>query len=475
MKSYQNQSLYIDVAISLCSRCLIKVEAKIFIEDNSVYMHKRCPSHGDEKVLIATDVEYYKRSRNYTKASTLPLRFNTPYRYGCPYDCGICPEHEQHSCVSVVELTDLCQLKCPTCYAESGPRAGSHRSLSQINKMLDAVVANEGEADVVQLSGGEPTLHPDFFAILELAKSKPIKHIMLNTNGILISQDENFVARLAEFKTGFEVYLQFDSLKENPLLTLRGRNLLRVRHDALENLNKYGVSTTLVVTVRKGLNSDELGEIIEFSLKQPCVRGVTFQPIQAAGRLEGFDPSKHRLTLTEVRQNILQQTSLFKKEDIIPVPCHPEAIAMAYALKNKNSVTPLSDLVDPEELLSHSENRITVEKDPRLREAFWKLFSTSTSPSGVPGSLKSLLCCLPKLSVSGLSYDNVFRVIIMQFIDAYNFDLRSIRKSCVHIVHDDGRLIPFDTMNLFYRKEKELYLKKIQNMERKKKKLLANL
>jgi len=164
--------------------------------------------------------------------------------------------------------------------------------------------------------------------VLDAAKRRPIKHLMVNTNGIRIANDEGFAARLAEYMPGFEVYLQFDSLEERPLVELRGVDLREVRERALERLNRYNISTTLVVTLKKGVNDGEIGRIIDFALRQRCVRGVTFQPVQVAGRLEDFDPERDRLTLGEIRQEILRQHSLFKPEDIIPVPCHPDCLAM---------------------------------------------------------------------------------------------------------------------------------------------------
>ena len=156
--------------------------------------------------------------------------------------------------------------------------------------MIDAVVRNEGEPDVVQISGGEPTIHPDFFAILDRAKAAPIRHLMVNTNGIRIAEDEVFAKRLAGYMPDFEVYLQFDSFERHALMTLRGADLRDIHTRALERLNRLGVSTTLVVTLKKGLNDREIGRIIDFALEQPAVRGVTFQPIQAAGRLDQFNP-----------------------------------------------------------------------------------------------------------------------------------------------------------------------------------------
>jgi tetraether lipid synthase len=445
--------LFYDVAVSICSTCYQKVEGKIVFQDGAVYMLKRCPVHGHERVLMADDVDYYRRCREiFIKPPEMPLAFNTPVRWGCPYDCGLCADHQQHSCLSLIEVTDHCNLHCPICYAESGPSRQQYRTLDRIQRMIDAVVANEGEPDVVQISGGEPTIHPDFFAILDRAKAAPIRHLMVNTNGIRIAEDETFAKRLAGYMPDFEVYLQFDSFERHALMTLRGADLRDIRRRALERLNRLGVSTTLVVTLKKGLNDQEIGRIIDFALEQPAVRGVTFQPIQAAGRLEQFNAATDRLTLTEIRRKILEQTSVFRPEDLLPVPCHPDSLAMGYALKLAGTVVPLTGLIDPNVLIEGGRNTIVYEQDEAVRQGVFKLFATNHSPESGVKSLRDLLCCLPRLDAPAqLGYENIFRVLIMQFIDAHSFDVRSVKKTCVHIVHPDGRLIPFDTYNLFYR------------------------
>ncbi|MCB0467512.1 MAG: radical SAM protein, partial [Aequorivita sp.] len=431
-------------------------------EGNNVFMLKRCPEHGSSKVLIADDAEYYKNIRNYNKPSEMPYTFNTKTHYGCPYDCGLCPDHEQHSCLTIVEVTDRCNLTCPTCYAGSSPTYGRHRTLDEIKKMMDAVVRNEKEPDVVQISGGEPTIHPQFFEILDYAKTLPIKHVMLNTNGIRIAKEKDFVEKLKTYAPDFEIYLQFDSFEDSVLQTLRGADLSKIRQQALANLNEVNLSTTLVVTLQKGLNDGEMGKIIDFALKQKCVRGVTFQPTQIAGRLEDFNIETDRITLTEVRRKILEQTDVFNAEDLLPVPCNPDALVMGYALKLGDEVFPLTRYINPQDLLDNSKNTIVYEQDEMLKGKMIELFSTGNSVECAQENLKSILCCLPNIDAPELGYDNLFRVIIMQFIDAYNFDVRSIKKSCVHIVDKDYKIIPFETMNLFYRDDKKEYLEKLK-------------
>lgn len=454
--------LFYDTTTSVCSTCLHPVEAKIIFKDDHVYMDKWCQAHGTERVLISDDVEYYRLCREvFVKHPEMPQIFNTRMEYGCPYDCGLCPDHMQHSCLSVVEITDNCNLNCPVCYAESGPHRETHKSLDEVLRMLDAVVANEGEADVVQLSGGEPTLHPQFWDILDAAKARPIKHVMVNTNGIAIAQDPAFAQRLAGYAPGIEVYLQFDSLRGEVHKTLRGADLTRIRRQALEHLNAAGLSTTLVVTLKKGLNDDEIGAIIEFALSQPCVRGVTLQPIQDAGRVEDYDPRLHRLTVSEIRRKIAEQSALFTLADVVPVPCNPDTLAMAYAIKTADGAVPLTRYLDPQTLVEGSANTIVFERDEQfkasMKDQVFKLFSTNHSPESQANCLSELMCCLPLIAApEQLRYDNVFRVLIVQFMDAYSLDVRALKKSCIHFAQPDGKMIPFESYNLLYRDPRRL-------------------
>ena len=449
---------YYDIAVSICSTCYRRVDAKIVFQDGSVFMLKRCPEHGAERVLVADDVEYWRRSREvFLKPSEMPKHFQTPVKHGCPYDCGLCADHEQHSCLTLIEVGDGCNLECPICYAASGPKRMNWRTLEEIERMLDALVESEGEPDVVQISGGEPTLHPRFFEILDAARRRPIRHLMVNTNGLRIAAEEAFAEKLAGYMPDFEVYLQFDSFEREALLALRGADTRAVHERALERLNRLGISTTLVATLARGRNDHEIGKIVGFALTQRCVRGVTLQPVQVAGRIENFDPARDRLTLTEVRRRLLEQSRVFQPADVLPVPCHPDAIAMAYALKLEGKVVPLTGMIEPRVLLEGARNTIAFERDAGLQAKLFAAFSTAHSPASGVASLRELLCCLPKVELpTGLGYENLFRVIILQFLDAHSFDVRSVKKSCVHIVHPrDLRIIPFDTYNLFYRDELE--------------------
>ncbi|MCZ6785668.1 MAG: radical SAM protein, partial [Planctomycetota bacterium] len=270
---------FYDTAVSICSTCYRRVDGKIVFQEGAVWMLKRCPEHGGERILLADDIDYYRRAREvFVKTPEQVCKPNTKVHYGCPYDCGICPDHEQHGCTILIEVTDACNLRCPTCYANSGPDRLTHRSMEQIEGMLDCAVRNEKEPDIIQISGGEPTVHPQFFEILDAVRRRPVKHLMVNTNGLKIARQSGFAEQLKSYAPNFEVYLQFDSLKEAPQIELRGEELLETKLKAIERLCEVDLPTTLVCTLRRGLNENEIGGLIEFALRQPCVRGVTFQP-----------------------------------------------------------------------------------------------------------------------------------------------------------------------------------------------------
>lgn len=311
--------IFLGQTTSLCETCLVLVPAKIVEEGSAVYYLKRCAEHGVQTTLVSSEAAYWKRCRDFLKPGDVPLKFHTRIDQGCPYDCGLCPDHEQHSCLALIEVNEHCNLTCPTCFASSSPQKGGQRSLAEVESMLDLLVESEGKPDLLQLSGGEPTLHPQILDILRAARARPIRHVMLNTNGIRIATDPDFVAALGEMKRGFEVYLQFDALSAQALRTIRGADLRQVRERALQALDEAGISTTLVCVIRKGVNDAEIGDVLRYAQGWSCVRGVTFQPVQDVGRNDGFDPRENRIVLSEIRRAIIDQLGRLRRGRPDPV------------------------------------------------------------------------------------------------------------------------------------------------------------
>ena len=435
---------------SLCETCLEPVPAKVILQDGCVWYLKRCRTHGVQKTRISDDIDYWQAQKLWLKPGDRPLAPQTRTEAGCPFDCGLCPDHEQHSCLAIIEINSACNLACPVCFADATDIHGSHRSLAEIETMLDTLVISEGEPDLLQLSGGEPTIHPQFFEIMDAVKRRPIRHVMINTNGVRIAQDPAFVARLASYAPRLEVYLQFDSLNDEALMNLRGARLGRIRHAALTALEAVGLSTTLVAAVKKGVNDHEIPAIIRHALTWSCVRGVTFQPVQDAGRNLGFDADDNRIVLSEIRREVAK-SGVFALEDMIPLPCNPDQICIGYGLRSGETVSPITSLL-PREVILNGPNTISYEANPKLRAALYDLLSLATAQANTEDKLAGLLCCLPQAVVpAGLGYASSFRVVILQFLDRYNFDLATVKRSCVHFVTASGQIIPFDTYNTFYR------------------------
>ena len=444
--------IFLGQTTSLCETCLALVPAKIIEEGGAVYYLKRCAEHGVQKTLVSSEANYWKRCRDFLKPGDVPLKFHTRIDKGCPYDCGLCPDHEQHSCLAIIEVNEHCNLTCPTCFASSSPARAGQRSLSEIEAMLDLLVESEGQPDLLQISGGEPTLHPQILDIIRAARSRPIRHVMLNTNGLRLAGDPAFVAALAEMKRGFEVYLQFDALSAEALRTIRGADLRRIRERALDALDQAGISTTLVCVIRKGVNDDEIGAVLRHAQERPCVRGVTFQPVQDAGRNDGFDPRKNRIVLSEIRRAIIDQWGVFGEDDLIPLPCNPEAISIGYGMRVGGEVRPLTHLFPQEVLVQSAPNSVTFESNPEMRKLLVELLSLSCAGQQSANVLREVLCCLPLVEVPDqIGYDRIFRVTVVSFLDRFNFCLAGVKRSCIHFVTSDGRIIPFDTYNMFHR------------------------
>ena len=383
---------------SLCETCLEPVPAKVIIEDDArVYYLKRCRDHGVQKTLISDDLDYWRQQKLWIKPGDRPLIAQTRTEAGCPFDCGLCPDHEQHSCLAIIEINQACNLACPVCFADATDVHGSHRPLAEIERMLDALVESEGEPDLVQLSGGEPTIHPDFFAILDAVKARPVRHVMINTNGVRIAQDPAFVARLASYAPRLEVYLQFDSLNDEALLDLRGAKLARIRQQALEALERVGLATTLVAVVKRGVNDGEVAEIVAHALTWSCVRGVTFQPVQDAGRNLGFEADTNRVLLTQIRREVAK-AGVFGLDDMIPLPCNPDQICIGYGLRQGQKVTPITSLL-PREMILSGPNTISYEAYPALRKGILDLLSLATAQANTEEKLAGVLCCLPNAMV----------------------------------------------------------------------------
>lgn len=443
---------FLDLTRSLCPVCKKVVDAQIRARDEKVFMFKRCEEHGAFESMISSDLKMYQGSHVFNKPGQVPLEYGAEVKRGCPHDCGICPDHQQHTCLAVLEITNSCNLSCPSCFAGAGH--SDYLGLEQIDFMLDQYVRYEGHPEVLQISGGEPTLHPKLFEIIKRTKSKNIKHVMLNTNGIRLAEDDDFAKELAE--ADIELYLQFDGFKPETYEKLRGiRAVWPLKQAALERIAKYKIPTTLVSTLEKGLNDDQIGGIIDFAIKNRFVRGITFQPIIYLNDRVTFDPMD-RLTLPDVVKEIEVQTrSLLKISDFVPLPCsYPTCCSLTYIFLKNNEVIPVTRKIKVEEYLDYLRNKVILSPASILRQALEGMWSASASLNSAK-VLKdfSCVCGLPFTSnVLDELKNNALRIMIKPFMDAHTFDLKRAMKCCIHVLRPDGKMIPFCVYNNIYRR-----------------------
>jgi uncharacterized radical SAM superfamily Fe-S cluster-containing enzyme len=416
-------------------------------------MRKRCPEHGWFEALVSSDSEMYLNSLKYNKPGTMPLGYSTEVVDGCPKDCGLCPEHKQHTCLGIIEVNSHCNLDCPICFANAGP--GFSLSMQQVERMLDRFVELEGDPEVVQFSGGEPTIHPEILPMLSMAFDKGIKVVMLNTNGIRIARDDRFLAGLADI--GPTIYLQFDGFSTQTHQALRGKDLLQDKLKALDRLAQAKLDVVLVPAIEKGVNHDEIGKIVKFGIDHPAVRGIAFQPVTHSGRYIDFDPMD-RETLADVIHGIAEQTDgMFVESDFIPVPCcHPTCRAATYAYVENGEVTPLPRVLDVDKYLDCITNSTMPQIKPEILEALEGLWSASSVP-GTADAARRFDCAACNLSFSSeTTYlkTHVFMIVIQSFGDPYTMDLKALMKCCIGELIPDGRIIPFCAYNSVGYREK---------------------
>jgi uncharacterized radical SAM superfamily Fe-S cluster-containing enzyme len=468
--------IYLGTTHSLCPRCRRLVDAKIIVRNGRVYFRKRCPEHGTFEDFVCSDVAYYDR-HEFSQPARLPRAFGTRPDRGCPYDCGLCTEHEQHTCIALVEITSGCNLKCPMCFAEAGP-GGTHLDFETYCRMVDRYVHLEGAADVLQISGGEPTLHPDLLRMVRYAYEKPIAVVMINTNGVRLAHDPRLLEALAEMRDKFEVYLQFDALDDAVYRRLRGEDLLAAKLAAVEALERHGLRCTLVCTVEHNSNLHELGRVVRFGLERPAVRGISFQLATYCGRHVEPGDLERRATMPDVVKAIVGQTGgLVEESDFYPLPCaHPNCHMMCYLYRGSGKPVPISRLIDVKKHLHLVANSVvyTPERARLLVSQYLEeaggcgcgpngcgtpAAGRSRLPGGTAGAAGAARQAAPtgldefvvKALAEKLNGAEVFRITLTAFLDAHTFDTRRVMKCCLAHLLPSGHVVPFCAYNTLYR------------------------
>ncbi len=455
---------------SICPKCRRVIDAKILFRGNKVYMSKRCPDCGPFMSLVYGDAQAYASFAQHNKPGAIPLAYGAQIERGCPHDCGLCPDHEQHACLGIIEVNSACDMQCPLCFADAG--SGFSLTLEEVEQMLDDYVRTEGNPEVIQFSGGEPTIHPRIIDFIRAAQARNIQFVMLNTNGRRIARDDPFLAQLEEVRPSF--YFQFDGFESETYRIIRGEpDILEEKLRALDRLAGIGLSVTIVPAIERGVNEHEIGRIIEFAIEHPAIRGVTFQPAFHAGRHMPHDPME-RMTIPDIVQLIESQTGgKFVAGDFVPVPCcFPTCNSVTYAFVEGGQVTPLPRIVNVSDYLDYITNRIVPDFSVEIKSALEGLWSSS-SVAGSPKSARQLAiscqACEPPANVSiGDIAKNMFMIMLQDFMDPWTFSQKNLMKCCKEFLLPGGKQVPFCAYNTIgYREQARAQLNAMEPERRR--------
>ncbi len=439
---------------SLCPLCLRRLNAtyELAPDSSSVLLCKTCPDHGLFQTPVWRETESgldsvpdFAKWRQ-PKTPSFPHSPATARKEGCPFDCGLCPEHGQHTCIGLLEVTLRCNMRCPVCYAAAGADSlSTDPSLSDLAARLDALKKASGSCHV-QISGGEATLREDLPEIVALARERGFALVQLNTNGLKLAEEPSYARQLKA--AGLEsVYLQWDAASDAACRPLRGRDCLDFKRRAVAHCAEAGLGVVLVATVLAGANDHELGELLRLALSLgPAVRGLHLQPAAFFGRYPGDLLDTPRLTLADVMNALIRQVpDLVRPEHLRPPHCEHELCSFSATYRRTASGVL--------EWLHQKADCCT--GDPALQGASLLPLAAEGSKSAkrflsLHWKAAEADCCTEQdrrfLAQSGLSQH--FTLSGMAFQDALSLDLERVRGCCIHVVRADGRLIPFCLHNL---------------------------
>ena len=472
---------------TLCPECSCLILGRCYVKDDIVWMEKTCPAHGYFRDKINSDVELYLRG---TRTGFQDERgVYTPQvenATACPSDCGLCNQHQSTACLAQIDLTNRCNLTCPVCFA-SANQAGyvSEPTYDVVVEMLQALRnLHPHPATAIQFTGGEPTLHPDFFAIVRQANQMGFSHVQIATNGIAIANRE-FAERAAE--AGLHtLYMQFDGLGDELYRKLRSEPLYEKKLAAIENCRQTGMKVCLVPTVVKGVNDDQVGPIFRFAAEHAdVISAVSYQPVAFTGRISRRDLEQQRYTLGDLAHDLADASGADLRRDFFPLnhiaplsrimqtldgkpkirtSCHSDcAFGTYFFVTPDHQAIPIPRLFDTMKLFGgFNELAARIERTRPDKMANWKdkldimlTFLRSyrwsardfrVTPLAFIRALKGMT---DKHHGRGAADGKTYRTLMaagMHFMDRYNYDTERVKR-CVILYSTIDGVYPFCTIN----------------------------
>lgn len=441
----------LDLTESVCPVCLARVPAERVQEGTDVYLCKRCPEHGSFKTIIWRGKPDFTGWYRVNHRAVSPPKALTDLEEGCPYDCGLCPEHRQQSCCVLLEVTHRCNLRCPLCFADAGKEDREDPDLAELEEELKLLMETAGRCNL-QLSGGEPTLRDDLPEIIALARHLGFTFIQLNTNGLRLAEDAGYVRALQEAGLS-TVFLQFDGTREEIYEALRGKPMLAVKEGTIENCARHQLPVVLVPTVVPGINDDHIGAVIDYALRGlPVIRGINFQPVSYFGRYPRAPQDRDRITLPEMMQAIEHQTGgAMQVADFAPTGSKHCLCSFHcdYVLQEDGTLTPLRP----------ARSQCCPQPEAGSIEQARKYIASRWGKPAPPGEFEQKQEESPYASwdrmLERLRYYRL-SITCVAFQDAENLDLERLQDCSLHFLAG-GKIIPFCAYNLSSREGRFLY------------------
>jgi len=440
---------------SLCPECLSRIPASYIKEGDSVFLVKHCDKHGKFQTIFwrgKPDFETWTRP----KIPTRPEICYAEISQGCPFDCGLCPEHRQHTCTALLEITMRCNLNCPVCFASAARAAPPDPDFKLIKTWYGRVI-NAGGFCNIQLSGGEPTVRDDLPIIIETGRKMGFSFIQLNTNGVRLAADKDYARRLKEAGLS-SVFLQFDGTSDDIYTVLRGKPLFKAKQAAIEHCAENDIGVVLVPTLMPKVNIHNIGDMIRFGLKfAPAVRGVHFQPVSYFGRYPNPPSDEDRITLPEIMTAIEQQTDgMVRTENFRPPGCENARCSFHgnFILMPDGSLKALTQSVHTGCQCGTSQNIEEKAEDGAIQAI------TTVARQWAFPTISEKRCCdktddLDAFLTRAKEYG--FAISAMAFQDAWTLNIERLKDCCIHVVSPEGNLIPFCIYNLTSAGGKTLY------------------
>jgi uncharacterized radical SAM superfamily Fe-S cluster-containing enzyme len=450
---------------STCPTCLALTPADVVIRAGRVYFKKDCATCGPSEALVSEDAGYYVRAYGYARAGTEPLKFAGHVEHGCPTDCGTCDDHEQHTCLPIVEITDHCNLECPICIVDN--QYAHHMDPETFGRLVDTLVTNEGQCESIALSGGEPTSHPQLLDLIDVATRDEIGRVVVITNGLRLGRDRAFAEALKA--KGCYVALQLDGFNAETHEKIRGRDLTADKTAALAMLKELAIPTQLIFVATRGVNEDQIGRAVDLLVSEDHILSLSFQPAAFTGQGGGRFPHDpmDRLTIPGVIRAIEAQTAgRLRVSDFSPLPCsHPQCVSLTYLLRLPDGThLPFARFVDFKRHGSLLRSSATLGASPEihdtLHEVIHDVFARQDEIEHGPQILKALRRSLdamfPDRALSNreavrIGEGQAKSIFLHHYMDRHDFDLERLRKCCHHYPQVDGRVMPACGFNMFHR------------------------